>query len=448
MPYISNTDAERLKMLKRIGVTQFSDLIKDIPDKFRLKKDLNLDSPLSEIEITKQIHEMTCNNLCAASANAFLGAGVYDHFIPAAIDTITSRPEFLTAYTPYQAEVSQGTLQYIYEYQTMICELTGMEIANASMYDGATAAAEAILLAVRKNKLMKAVIAGTIHPHFLQVIRCYTEGIGVEIVVVPSKNGQVDLDALKSAVDDTTACVLLQTPNFFGNLEDGFAVGEITHTQKKALFIVAVDPISLGILSSPAEYGADVVIGEGQALGNSMYFGGPLFGFFAAKMDLARMMPGRIVGASLDVDGKRAYCLTLQAREQHIRREKATSNICSNESLCSLAACVYMCLIGKNGLQEVAAQSTTKAHYLAKEICSIPGFEMAYPNVPFFKEFVIKTPMTAEKLIQRLLPNAIYAGVDMAPYGAPDQMMIAVTEKKSRVEMDELVIALKEVAHV
>ncbi len=448
MPYISNTDAERLKMLKRIGVNQFSDLIKDIPEKFRLKKDLNLDIPLSEIEITKQIHQMTCNNLCAASANSFLGAGVYDHFIPAAVDTITSRPEFLTAYTPYQAEVSQGTLQYIYEYQTMICELTGMEIANASMYDGATAAAEAILLAVRKNKLMKAVIAGTVHPHFLQVIRSYTEGIGIELVIIPTKNGLVDLDALKSAVDDKTSCVLLQTPNFFGNLEDGLTVGEIVHTQKKALFIVAVDPISLGILSSPAEYSADVVVGEGQALGNSMYFGGPLFGFFAAKMDLARMMPGRIVGATLDVEGKRGYCLTLQAREQHIRREKATSNICSNESLCALAACVYMCLIGKEGLQEVATQSATKAHYLAKEIGSIPGFALAYPNIPFFKEFVIKTPIPADKIIQRLLPSAIYAGVDLTPYGEQNQLMIAVTEKKSKAEMDELVNALKEVAHV
>jgi glycine dehydrogenase subunit 1 len=448
MPYISNTDAERLKMLKRIGVNQFSDLLKDIPDKFRLKKELELDQPLSEIEITKQIHQMTCNNLCAASANAFLGAGVYDHYIPAAVDTITSRPEFLTAYTPYQAEVSQGTLQYIYEYQTMICELTGMEIANASMYDGATAAAEAILLAVRKNKLMKAIIAGTVHPHFLQVIRSYTEGIGVELVVVPSKNGLVDLDGLKSAVDECTTCVLLQTPNFFGNIEDGFAVGEIVHAQKKALFIVAADPISLGVLASPAEYGADVVIGEGQALGNSMYFGGPLFGFFAAKMDLARMMPGRIVGASLDTEGKRAYCLTLQAREQHIRREKATSNICSNESLCALAACVYMCLIGKDGLREVAIQSTTKAHYLAKEICSIPGYELAYPNAPFFKEFIIKISKPADKIIQRLLPSAIYAGVDMAPYGEPNHLMIAVTEKKSKTEMDDLVNSLKEVAHV
>ncbi|HNX01928.1 MAG TPA: aminomethyl-transferring glycine dehydrogenase subunit GcvPA, partial [Candidatus Cloacimonadota bacterium] len=330
----------------------------------------------------------------------------------------------------------------------MICELTGMEIANASMYDGATAAAEAILLAVRKNKLRKALIAGTIHPNFIQVIRAYTEGIGVEIVMIPSKNGTVDLDALKAAVDEQTSCVLLQTPNFFGNLEDGIAVNDIVKTQKKALYIVAADPISLGVIASPAEYGADVVIGEGQALGNSMYFGGPLFGFFAAKMDLARMMPGRIVGATLDTEGKRAYCLTLQAREQHIRREKATSNICSNESLCALAACVYMCLIGKEGLREVAIQSTTKAYYLAKEICSIPGFELAYPNVPFFKEFVVKASVSAEKIIQRLLPSAIYAGVDMAPYGEPNHLMIAVTEKKSKAEMDDLVNMLKEVSHV
>jgi glycine dehydrogenase subunit 1 len=316
------------------------------------------------------------------------------------------------------------------------------------MYDGATAAAEAILLAVRKNKLTKAVIAGTVHPHFIQVIKSYTEGTGIDLTIIASKNGTVDLDMLKANVDEKTSCVLLQTPNFYGNLENVIAVEEIVHAQKKALFMVAIDPISMGLLISPADYKADIVIGEGQALGNNMNFGGPLFGFFAGKMDLARSMPGRIVAATLDVEGKKAYCLTLQAREQHIRREKATSNICSNEALCALAATVYMCLVGKSGLREAAVLSTTKAHYLANEISKINGFSLAYPDACFFKEFVIKTPIPAEQVIQKLLPMAIYAGVDMAPYGEPYHLMLAVTETKSRLEMDTLVAALREVKYV
>ncbi len=442
MPFISNTDKERKEMLKEIGVEKFEDLLNSIPKKFLLKEPCNLEEPYSELEITRKISNLAAKNISTEKANSFLGGGIYDHFIPAAVDHIILRPEFHSAYTPYQAEVSQGTLQYIYEYQTMICELTGMEISNAGMYDGASAAAEAILMASRKTKNFKAVIAETINPLYLEVIKSYIEGVGIELVTIPKKKGLVDLDILKQKVDDETACVLLQTPNFFGNIEDAFAVEEITHTSKKTLFIVAVDPISLAVLNSPSEYNADIVVGEGQALGNAQNYGGPLFGFLACQLDLARTLPGRIVGATLDADGKRAYCLTLQVREQHIRRAKATSNICSNESLCNLAALAYMTLMGKDGLKEVAIQSTTKAHYLADEISKINGFSIAF-DTPFFKEFVIKTPISAKEIIMKLKDKNIFPGIDLKQFGYENMLLIAVTEKKRKCDLDELLNSLK-----
>ncbi|MDD2229072.1 MAG: aminomethyl-transferring glycine dehydrogenase subunit GcvPA, partial [Candidatus Cloacimonetes bacterium] len=376
------------------------------------------------------------------------GAGVYDHFIPAAVDTIVSRPEFYTAYTPYQAEVSQGTLQFIYEYQTMICELTGMDIANASMYDGASAIAEAILMAVRKNRLNKAILPATLHPDFVKVIKIYTEGIGIELLTAPAKNGKIDLAALEAMMDDSIGSVVVQSPNFYGNLEDTKALESIIHREQKCLLIACVDPISLAVINAPSEYHADIVVGEGQALGNNMYMGGPLFGFFATKLDMARQMPGRIVGGTLDKEGKRAYALTLQAREQHIRRAKATSNICSNQSLCTLAAVVYMSLMGREGLKEIATQSAQKAHYTATELCKLKGFSMAYPEATYFKEFVIYTPKPAAEIIAAMLPRNIYPGVDMAAYGIPSALMIAVTEKKTKADIDALVNAMQEVCDV
>jgi glycine cleavage system P protein (glycine dehydrogenase) subunit 1 len=444
MPFISNTDAERKEMLAAIGVDKFDDLLVNIPRKFLQAKDCCLEGSYSELEITRKISELAAKNVSTCQANSFLGGGVYDHFVPAAVDHVLLKPEFHSAYTPYQAEVSQGTLQYIYEYQTMICDLTGMEISNAGMYDGASAAAEAILMAVRKTKKFKAVIAGTIHPWYLEVIKTYTVGIGVELVVVPAKNGLVDLDILKEKVDDETGCVLLQTPNFFGNIENAFAVEEITHASKKALFIAAVDPISLAVLNAPSEFKADIVIGEGQALGNAQNFGGPLFGFLASNLKLSRSMPGRIVGATLDTDGKRSYALTLQAREQHIRRAKATSNICSNQALCNLAATVYMTLMGKEGLKEVAVQSTTKAHYLAEKISKIDGFEMAFAT-PFFKEFTIKTSIPVDEIISKLKTKKIFPGIDLNQFGHDNMLLIAVTEKKRKIDLDEFVKALQEV---
>ena len=445
MPYISNTERDRQKILKTIGVNKFEDLLTAIPEKLRMKKPLALSEPLSELEINKNIQAKKGKNISCEKVNSFLGGGIYDHFIPSAIETIVSRPEFLTAYTPYQAEVSQGTLQYIFEYQTLICELTGMEIANAGMYDGASSIAEAILMAVRKNHLTKAILPATLNPNYVQVIKAYTEGNGIELLFAPEKDGVTDLSALESMLNDTIGSAVIQTPNFYGNIEDAKAIESIVHKNPKCLLIACVDPVSLAIFMPPAEYNADIAVGEGQALGNNMFFGGPLFGFFATKLDMARLMPGRIVGGTIDKDGKKAYVLTLQAREQHIRRAKATSNICSNESLCTLAAVVYLCLLGKEGLVEIATQSAQKAHYTANELCKIPGFALAYPKTYFFKEFVLKTPKKAEEIIKALLPKKFYAGIDLAPYGKPDELMIAVTEKKTKAEIDSFVQAMREV---
>ena len=444
MSYISNTDKDRKEMLEVIGVKSFHDLLKDIPEKFQLKELLELDPPLSELEIHKKLFNIGLNNKCLNRTNAFLGGGIYDHFIPAAIDSIISRPEFLTAYTPYQAEVSQGTLQAIYEYQSLICELTGMDISNAGMYDGASATAEAILMACRKNRLTKVLVSAAVNPLYIDVMHTYTEGVGIEIEVVPAREGVTDLDLLKEMHDDKTCCVVIQSPNYFGCIEDNFEIEKIVHEQKKALLISVVDPISLAILNAPSEYNADIVVGEGQALGNKPNFGGPLFGFLSAKMDLNRNIPGRIVGATTDLDGKRAFALTLQGREQHIRREKATSNICSNQALCTLAGTVYMCLLGKQGLKEVAELSMTNAHYLGAEISKIKGFSLAFKQ-PFFKEFTINTPIDPQDIIAHLTINDILPGIDLCEANYENKMLIAVTEKKSKEEMDELINALKEV---
>ncbi|MCF7920274.1 MAG: aminomethyl-transferring glycine dehydrogenase subunit GcvPA [Candidatus Cloacimonetes bacterium] len=443
MPFISNTDRERKLMLQACGVDSFDDLIKNIPLKFRQNATFDLGTALSELELSREVAALASENETTERKNSFLGAGIYDHFVPAAVQHITSRPEFLSAYTPYQAEVSQGTLQYIYEYQTMICELTGMDIANAGMYDGASAAAEAVLMAVRKTKKYRALIPQTLNPLYRAVIKTYTEGVGVELVEVAMKSGRIDQQDLAAKLDDETACLVMQTPNFFGFLEDAFAMEKIVHSSKKALLIAVVDPVSLAVLNAPAEYEADIVVGEGQGLGNPQSYGGPLFGFLATRESLVRTMPGRLVGATLDAVGNIAYVLTLQAREQHIRREKATSNICSNDALCTLAATVHLCLLGKEGLKEVALQSTAKAHYLAQKLAVIPGFEI-YSGAPFFKEFALKTPLPADEIIKKLQAENIYPGISLKKFGFEDLLLIAVTEKKTRKQMDELIYALQQ----
>jgi glycine dehydrogenase subunit 1 len=438
MPFISNTDEQRKQMLQEIGVESFEELLNGIPKDLFIKGKLNLSNPMSEMEIAKQITKLSEKNINTNQMVSFLGAGIYDHFVPAAVNYIIGRPEFYSAYTPYQAEVSQGTLQFIYEFQTMICELTGMEAANASMYDGATAAAEAILMAIRHNRKKKVLISSLIHPSYKEVIKTYTSPQEIEIVYISQKDGRTGIEELKNAMNDSVGAVLIQTPNFLGCVEDMKNIESVIHSQKNCLLISSVDPISLMLFNAPSEYNADIVVGEGQVLGNMQNFGGPLFGFFATKKSLIRKMPGRLVGATHDKNGNKGYILTLQAREQHIRRNKATSNICTNESLCALAATVYMVLMDKKGLREVATQSTIKAHYLYEKICEIDGFSPAN-SAPFFKEFAIKTEMEPREIIKKMKSKGFFAGLDISPYGFENQLLIAVTEKRTKEEMDEFV---------
>lgn len=442
MPFISNTDKQRREMLQEIGVDSFEELLAGIPKELFVKGKLNLPGPMPELEITKQITKLSERNLGTNQMVSFLGAGIYDHFIPAAVQHIISRPEFYSAYTPYQAEVSQGTLQYIYEYQTMICELTGMEAANASMYDGATAAAEAILMAYRLTHLKKVLISEVLHPAYKEVIKTYTEPLGIELVFIPQDDGTTSLEALKQAMDEKVAGVLIQSPNFLGCLEPMQEIDQIVHKYEKSLLIAAVDPISLMLFVPPSEYHADIVVGEGQGLGNAQNFGGPLLGFFATPKALIRQMPGRISGATHDEEGKRGYVLTLQTREQHIKRGKATSNICTNESLCVLAAAVYMALMGKKGLYEVARQSAVKSHYLFEKIKQLKGFSPAN-QAPFFKEFAVKTPIPPKLLIEKMQERGYFAGVDISPYGHHNHLLIAVTEKRTKDEIDSFIKELQ-----
>ncbi len=442
MPFISNTDEQRKQMLEEIGVASFEELLKGIPVELIIRNPLELDEPLSEFEITKKVQELAAQNINTSEVVSFLGAGIYDHFIPAAVGYITGRPEFYSAYTPYQAEVSQGTLQFIYEYQTLICELTGMDASNASMYDGATACAEALLLALRHNKNKKVIISSLIHPHYKQVIETYVKPLEPKIVYIPQNNGRIDIEKLRQEMSEDVSAVLIPSPNFLGVIEDLETLEPIIHENKKALFIVSTDPLSLLLFNPPGKYNVDVVVGEGQVLGSKQNLGGPLFGFFAVNQKLIRKMPGRIVGATVDTNGQKGYVLTLQAREQHIRRDKATSNICTNESLCALAATVYMVLMGKQGLREVAEQSAIKAHYLHDKICQIQGFEVAN-TAPFFKEFAVKAPIPPSEIISKMKHKGYFAGVDISKYGYENQLLLAVTEKRTKQELDAFVDELE-----
>ncbi len=444
MHYIPMTDADRQRMLAAIGVSSFDELIGHIPDQYKLKGLLNLPSGLSEYEATRLLRELSSRNTTTDEYVCFLGAGAYDHFIPAAVDHILLRSEFYTAYTPYQAEVSQGTLQATYEYQTLVCELTGMDVANASMYDGASALAEAALMAVAQKRRRRIVVASTLHPLYREVLDTYTHGQGIEVAEAAEKNGATDVDSLKAQLQQDTACVLVQHPNFYGILEDVDTVSQATH-EAGALLVTSNDPVSLGILKPPGAYDADIATGEGQPLGIPLGFGGPYLGLFAVKQNLVRRMPGRLIGMTVDTQGRRGFVMTLQTREQHIRREKATSNICTNQGLLALAATVHLALLGKQGFRRVAEMSLQKSHYLAQRISELPGYGLAYER-PFFKEFVVRTPFPAEELVQKLLEKKIFAGVPLSQF-YPDrthELLVAVTEKRTREEMDRFVIALRQ----
>ncbi len=441
MPYISNTDDDRRAMLQRIGVENFEELLSAIPAQLRLKRPLDIPA-LSEMELLREVEELSKDN--SEGLVCFAGGGVYDHFIPAAVDTVISRPEFMTAYTPYQPEVSQGTLQVIYEFQTHICRLTGMEVANASMYDGATAAAEATVIGTKVTKRNKVVIAETVSPLYREVIKTYLSGRDVRQVIVPLKEGCCDLERLEDIIDGKTACVLVSQPNFFGLLEDVEIVSEMIHKVGGKL-IVSVDPIAQAVLKPPAEYGADIVVGEGQPLGLPLSFGGPLLGFIAAKRELVRSMPGRIAGRTTDVDGKTGFVLVLQTREQHIRRGKATSNICTNQALCATAASVYMTLLGKTGLKRVALLSAEKAQQTATALFQLEGFQ-PYFEGPFVREFAVRTPVPSRQLILPMVERQILPGVNAGRWykNMDDCLIVALTEKRTEEEIARLVEGLKE----
>ncbi len=445
MSYIPHTDAERQEMLKVIGVGSMDELFEAVPSEYRFPS-LALPEPMSEMEVLRELQELSDANFDASVAPIFLGAGAYNHFVPSVINHILLRGEFYTAYTPYQPEISQGTLQAIFEYQTMICSLTGMEVSNASHYDGATALAEAVIMALNvfKKKRRRIILSPAIHPHYRAVVRTYTQGMGLEIV--GDENPDASPDDLVGLLDGNTALLAIQSPNFFGQIENLNGLAEKAH-EAGALLAVIANPISLGLLRPPGEYGADIAVGEGQPLGIPLSFGGPYLGYFATLRKYVRKMAGRLVGQTVDVEGNRGFVLTLSTREQHIRREKATSNICTNQALMALAATVYMSLMGKRGLRKVAELCYHKAHYAAERIDSLEGYRVERDK-PFFNEFVVHCPKPVPEINEALEAEwGIIGGYDLsADY--PDrenQMLLCVTEMNSREEIDELVEALAEV---
>jgi glycine dehydrogenase subunit 1 len=438
MNFVPNTDGERQEMLDKIGVSSFDQLISNIPESVRFNGSLDIPPALSEYEALKLLNNYAKMNISADSHICFMGGGAYDHYVPAIVGSVLQKPEFKTAYTPYQAEVSQGTLQAMYEFQTMISELTGMDVSNASMYDCGSALAEACLLSSAHNRKTEFLVAGQINPKYLQTTKTITYGKKLSFNEYINDDSTCDLDLLENAITNKTSAVIVQQPNFLGSLEDVYQIEKIAHS-KGALFIVVAAPISLGILEAPGNYNADVVVGEGQSLGISLDFGGPYLGIFACKQEFVRKIPGRLSGLSQDLDGKRCFVLTLQTREQQIKREKATSNICTNQGLYMLAATVYMETMGKAGIKEVAEQSFQRAHYLADKIAKIPGYKL-FNEKPFFNEFLVETPVDTDIIIDAGVQNGFLAGInisDLLP--SKNGLLIAVTEKRTQAEMDSYI---------
>ncbi|HWP46832.1 MAG TPA: aminomethyl-transferring glycine dehydrogenase subunit GcvPA [Candidatus Limnocylindrales bacterium] len=445
MRYIPNTDKDRQEMLKKIGVQSVEELFSDIPESIRLKRKLNLPAALSEKELIEELKALSALNTPVEEYISFLGAGAYYHFIPSLINHLVSRSEFYTAYTPYQPEISQGTLQAIFEYQTLICQLTGMEVANASMYDGSTGLAEAVLMAHRINERPEVILSTGIHPEYRMVLKTYVKHFGITIREVGfTEKGTTDLEVCRSLTNPNTSAVVVQYPNFFGCIEDLARVSRMAK-EAGALFIVVVtEPIALGILKAPGDFGADIVVGEGQSLGNPLNFGGPYVGFFAVRQEYLRKMPGRLAGETTDLEGKRGYVLTLSTREQHIRREKATSNICTNEALCALINTIYLCTLGKQGIRELAIQNLQKAHYARQTLGQLKGYKLLFDG-PVFNEFVIQTPRPLPEINQILLENKIIGGLDLSRFypELTNCMLVCVTENHSKGHIDNLVEVLK-----
>ncbi len=438
-PYIPNTPQDEKEMLQTIGLDSIDQLFDDIPKDVHLTEPLNIPESKSELEVTNYLSSLANKNCSVSEMTNFLGAGAYDHYIPSVINAIISRSEFYTSYTPYQPEISQGTLQYIFEYQTLIANLTGMDLANASLYDGGTAITEAALMACAHSKKDEIIVSTGVKPEARQILKTYAHQQHLKVVEVETKDGVTDAEALEALVSDNTAAVIVQNPNFFGVLEDLKGLGEIAHKGKKTSFIASVNPISLAILKKPGELDVDIVVGDGQPLGIPLQFGGPYLGFMATKKDYMRKLPGRIIGETTDLDGKRSFVLTLAAREQHIRREKATSNICSNQGLNALAATVYMVTMGKEGLKEVATQCAKKAHYAFNELTKSGKYKPLFDK-PFFMEFALTSETSVEEVNKALLGEKILGGYDLGKDYPQykNASLYAITEKRSKDEIDKL----------
>lgn len=433
--YIPSTPDERKRMLGELGLMSFREMYQAIPDELLFKGELNLPSGKSELEVKREMAGLASLN--HVYRTIFRGAGAYRHFIPSIVKRVTGRDEFLTAYTPYQAEISQGVLQSIFEYQTMVCELTGMDVSNASVYDGASAAAEAAHMCCERKRL-RALVSDAVNPEYARTVRTYAWAGNRPVDAAPARDGVTDLDALKAMIGPDVGCVIVQQPNYFGQLEDVEAIAEIAHAAGAKL-IVAAHPILMALLKTPGECGADICVAEGQPLGMELGFGGPYLGIMACKSEMMRKLPGRIVGQTVDAEGKRAFVLTLQAREQHIRREKASSSICSNQALCAMTAAVYMAAMGPEGMAEAARQCWAKAHYAAERICAIPGFERRYPG-EFGMEFVTRCPIEPDELNARLKRCDMLGGLNLN-----GDILWCFTEMNTREEIDALVELLKEV---
>ena len=430
-------------MLAAIGVEDLEALLQAIPARLRARP-LRLPEGISEPEAARWMAALARRNRTPDDLVAFLGAGAYDHFIPAAVAPLIMRGEFLTAYTPYQPEASQGSLQAIYEFQSLICELTDLDVANASLYEGASAVAEAVLMALRQTERSVVLVASTVHPEYRQVLRTYLDDLPIQLVEIPARDGVTDLEALRASASDQTAAVVVQQPNLYGCLEPMAQIAPIVHGVG-GLFVACVNPMSLGVLEAPGAYGADAAVGEAQPFGNPLWYGGPYVGFMAVRQSLMRRMPGRLAGMTTDHRGRRGFVLTLQTREQHIRRQRATSNICTNEALCALAVTVYLALVGKEGLRQIAYQNVAKSHYAQEALCRIRGVQLAHRQ-PFFNEFVLRLPMAAEAVVERLIEWGFLAGVPLSRWepSRANDLLVCVTETKMRDEIDRFATAMAE----
>ncbi len=447
MRYLPIGPKDREEMLQAIGASSFDDLVSSIPESLRLKRLLDLPPALSEMELQDRMNALASRNAASTCYRSFLGAGAYDHFVPASVDHLISRTEFYSSYTPYQPEVTQGTLQTIFEWQSMICLLTGLEVSNASLYEGATSLVEAILMCHRVHGRDQVVLAGAVHPEYVETARTYLRNMGLELVVVPhGPDGRVDEGALRSALGARTSSVAVQSPNALGVIERLDRISAAARTHDAPTIAVVAEPYSFGMLRGPGELGCEICVGEAQGFGNPVSFGGPYLGFIAARQSYLRQMPGRIVGETVDVEGRRGFVLTLATREQHIRRERATSNICTNQGLCMTAATIHLALLGKEGLREASRRNHAAAAYALAGLTALPGVSRAF-SAPFFNEFAVNLPVPAAQVVDALSPRGILAGFDLSRWyaGMERSLLVACTERTGRADVDALVRGIEEV---